>query len=645
MKLISQLVALLLLLPAQVAFASEVVGEGRGETEAVARREALSDLSSRISVTVRSNFKSIQTVNAQTGQNKKAEVVLQAAQNMLETNSELPILGAKFTSSNEGNQILVKAVLETSKSLPLYQARLEELHTRMAALNDRASKDKSLTTQSVTIMDILALLEEFKKFNTVNTYLSGKPQTSGVDEDVLRSQLRAARQQVVGEGWGDTEAAARREALSDLSSRISVTVRSSFKSTQTVNSLTVEKTKTEVVLQSANNTMETNSELPILGADFVTNNEGSQISVKAVLETSKSLPLYEARLNELHSRMAALNSRVSKEKAGATQYAAIMDIFTMLDEFKKLNTVNTYLGGKPQSSGVDEDALQSQLRATRKAVDSLDLAAQFMAEGIDESAVYIFPARASNSNEVTQFSAIMRDKLSKYIKTALTPREATYMLLGQYEETGEGIDITYRLLDSSALAQKTNSVHLAKAAYAGIVTTPKTTDFDQLLKAGVAVSGNLRAEVSTNQGSHDLLFEEGDEIELMVKLSEQGYFYVVGHTVKDSEKNSYLVELRDVEAPQKFVYFVNAVDANKWINIGKFQVAPPYGVEGLQVFASNKNLADSLPSVKFDSASGLYLVAAANHTEGIVKTRAIIKKFSKTAETSEASLMFTTKAK
>jgi len=451
--------------------------------------------------------------------------------------------------------------------------------------------------------------------------------------------------EIVGTGRGNTEAEARREALSDLSSRISITVRSNFKSTQTVASLTSERKKAETVFQAAVKTMETNSELPILGAEFTNSTEGSQTSVNAILETSKSLPLYTARLSELQTRMITLNKRLSTDKNGATQYATIMDIFTLLDEFKKLNTVNTYLGGKPQSPGIDEDALQNQIRTVRSQADSLDLAAQFLTEGISATNVYIFPAKTNNSNEITPFAALLKDKLSKYIKTSLSPREATYTFVGHYEETNSGLDVTYHLMDETSLAQKTNSVHIIKAAYSGLATAPTTTDFDQLLKAGVAMSGDLRVDLSTNLGKRDLLFHQGDELELLVKLSEPGYFYAVGHTVKDSENKSYLVELRETDGPRKFIYFVNADDANKWISIGKFQVEAPFGVEGLQVYASNKDLADSLPATKLDSTTGLYIVEAANRTEGVVKTRALIKKFSKKAETSEASLMFTTKAR
>lgn len=459
---------------------------------------------------------------------------------------------------------------------------------------------------------------------------------------LFQTELFAA--DVVGQGWGDTEAAARKEALADISSRISITVRSKFKSTQTVNARTTDKGKSETIGQVSENTVETDSELPILGADYVSRMEGSQISVQATLEASKSLPLYERRLDELRIRIAALKTGNAKGADAATQYSNIMRTLTLLDEFKKLNTVAIYLGGHPQDPGISEEALENQLRSVTKRVDSLDLAAQILTAGMNQPGVYILPAKTRQSNEVTPFAALLKDKMSANLKTALTPHDAFYMLMGQYQELADGMDVTYRLFDKNAIAQQANSVHISKNAYAGLETTPRTTDFEQLLKAGVAVSGDLRVAISSNLGSHDLLFNEGDEVEFFVKLNESGYFYVVGHTAKTSESNSYLVELHQAEGPRKFVYFVNADDANKWISIGKFRVVAPFGVEGIQVIASSKDLVDALPAAALDPSSGLYFVAS-SPKEGILKTRAIIKKFPQTVQTSETSLIFTTKGK
>ena len=450
--------------------------------------------------------------------------------------------------------------------------------------------------------------------------------------------------EVIGIGWGETEVAAKREALLDISSRISVTVRSKFKSVQAVNSLSVNNKLSETVNLTTEITTETSSELPILGADFTFKKIGSQISAEAKLETIKNLPLYERRMGQLRNRITTLNKSLEKAQTGESKYSTITSIFTLLDEFNKLNIVTSYLGGTQQDPGVSEDTLQNQLRTVTKQVDNLDLAAKLLLEGINESGIYIFPAKSRNSNEITAFGALIKDKLSTQLKSIQNPSEADFTLIGQYEESENGLDITYRLIDGSSVAQKTNSVRVLKEAYRGVETKPKSLDFDQLLKSGVALSGNLRVNISSNFGSHDLLFHGNDEVEFFVKLSESGYFYVLGHSLKANENNSYMLELHESEGARKFVYFVNADDANKWISIGKFNVIAPFGVEGLQVFASNKDLVDNLPPIKLDSDSGLYLVSA-NPKEGILKTRAIVKKFSKTALMSEASLMFTSKEK
>ncbi len=447
--------------------------------------------------------------------------------------------------------------------------------------------------------------------------------------------------QLTGQGWGDTEAAAKREALADISSRISVTVRSKLKNKKTITSKIDDQKRSDSVNQVAESTVETESELPILGAEFNSQKAGEKFFVEATLDDARSQRLYEQRLSELRQQIAAAHGRFAKTQGNEAQYYLLMEMLTQLEEYKKLNTVAIYLGSAPAEPAVSEAVLRQQLRSVTQQVDSLDLAAKLLAADIAETGIYVFPAKARGADEITPFAALLKDKVGANLKTVREPYAATYTLTGEYAESADGIDVTYQLVDKDSSTLLSRSVRLARAAYAGLETKPKTVSFEQLLKAGVAISGDLHVDISTSQGKHDLLFTEGEEVELFVKLSEAGYFYVVGHTIKDSEKNSYLLELRDVEGPRKFVQFVNADDANKLISIGKFEVSVPFGVEGLQVFASSKDLLESLPPTRHDSASGLYLISASPQ-EGVTKTRALIKKKKQAAQTAEGSLIFTT---
>jgi hypothetical protein len=114
--------------------------------------------------------------------------------------------------------------------------------------------------------------------------------------------------------------------------------------------------------------------------------------------------------------------------------------------------------------------------------------------------------------------------------------------------------------------------------------------------------------------------------------------------LKEHRRYSYLLELQEAERNRKFVYYVNADDANKWISLGEFDVVKPFGVESLQVIASTVDPVDELPSYRYDPKTGLY-ISFREPKEGVLKARALRKKMSEEAQTAEAVLMLTTMEK
>src|SRR5690606_25905350 len=129
---------------------------------------------------------------------------------------------------------------------------------------------------------------------------------------------------------------------------------------------------------------------------------------------------------------------------------------------------------------------------------------------------------------------------------------------------------------------------------------PKTSDLESLMKQGIVVGSDLRVELNTSVGKRNLLLRDGTSVKMMVKMNRSGYVYIVGNTFSGDDKFSYLIPFGEGSAKRDYVLFINADDANSWIEIGEFEVSEPYGTEIIQAYASNTDLVDALPEFYLD---------------------------------------------
>ncbi len=450
---------------------------------------------------------------------------------------------------------------------------------------------------------------------------------------VLQAEARAASKEQ-----------AQRQALSDLANSIFVQVQSESSSdVQSESSGGVNgsvRRKDEMHVKSS-------SDIPLIGAEINCDSLGREVVCKVSLESSKSLALYGKKLHELLAEIGALEPRIAKAM-GSERYALLTQALTLIEQYEKYRTVAQQLGATqfappPRSRGDTE----AQLRELEKATSSIDIAAQALTKGLKAEAVYIYPALPNSSSEITPFASVVRDHLAAKLSPVASAELAKTFFKGEYEILDDGIHLSYRLLDMAGNTLATRVVKLAPEAYRGLQVKPATLALEKLLGAGLAENGDFRAQLSTKRGSEALLFNEHEEVELLVKLNRPGYFYVVGHVLKTGENHSYLLELEEADSNRRFVRYVGADDANKWLSIGKFEAAAPFGVDSLQLIASQNDplkKANDLPSYNLDSKTGLYIIAASAQ-EGITKTRAIIRKKEEQEYRAVAKLMFTTMAK
>lgn len=428
---------------------------------------------------------------------------------------------------------------------------------------------------------------------------------------------------------------AQRQAHSDLANSIFVNVQSDSSSHVEGSG----KRHDEMTIRSS-------SDIPLIGADTQCDQAGREWVCKVSLDSGKSVALYRNKLNEFRQEIGTLDERIGKV-SGNERYGLLTQVLTVIEQYEKYRAVAQMLGATeiaaPQRTRSDTEA---QLRELEKSAPSIEMAAKVLAKGLKAEAVYIYPAVPYNSHEVTPFGRVVRDRLAQDIASVESSDKAQTFFKGEYELLDNGIHLTYRLLDTTGNTLETRVAMLAPSAYQGLQVKPSTLDFDRLLHEGVAVGSDFHTQITTNRGSENVLFEEKEEVELLVKLNRKGYFYVVGHVAKKDENHSYLLELSNDDTDRRFVRFVNADDVNKWLSIGKFEASAPFGVESLQLIATSDDPIGRLPAHPFDKSTELYLTAS-NARQGITKTRSLKPKRTESDKQyqGETVLMFTTMAK
>jgi len=441
---------------------------------------------------------------------------------------------------------------------------------------------------------------------------------------------------LTGEGYGKNMEAARNEAMATLASSIFVQIESSSKSF-----------KDNQGVDLFNVASHSSTNLPLFGLNFDCFPQDAQDFCIVSMDTAKAVPLYQQKITGIRADINERMEHVDKLPK-AQRYNQLQQVLVAYDQFAKYRTVVLYLTGYSvaiESPGISRLVVQERLAALETKVASLELAAKLLARDIEFSSLYITPPALHDSREITPFATALWQALVQELNSTSNPENAEYQYSGQYQVHEQGLRLSYTLIDSNGNTVKAHVIELSPGSYHQYRTTALAPDFDALLHKGYAVASDFKVQLNTNKGSSQLLFKKGETAQLLVKLNKAGYFYLVGHSKNPELEISYLLDLNEASDSRRFVFYINADDVNKWVSIGEFEIAPPFGIESLQLIASEKDLINNLPDHRYDNASGYYVVAQ-NIEEGVEltrKTRGLKKKKNTlVAETAETVLLFTT---
>jgi len=443
----------------------------------------------------------------------------------------------------------------------------------------------------------------------------------------------AINAEISGIGFAQTNQEAKKEALADLAQVIKSEVRSSFESSTTNTS------------SKAKSNIKISSNLPILGADFTFVDRALEVEASVKLTPQKVNRLYTQKPQNLNTEINALLKEVNNATTSTLKLKLYEAIFSLLNEYDRYESVAVILGAElAQRAPITKAKVQVALEKLNSSIDSLAMAATILAKSFTEEKIFVYPPLLQNNTSVAEFGSLFQKELLSKLKSAKSPKDASFLLVGEYILTKNAMVLHYALLDT-----KTNEVVRSKTininphAYKDVVTQSKEVDFDALLNAGVISSSDLKVSLNSNRGSENLLFKNEEEIELFVKLNKMGYLYIVGYTQTKERKLSYLLELSEGEGDSRFVKFVNADDASRWISLGIFTIEPPFGVESIQVIASNQKIT-SLPHAEYDEQSGYHIISK-DIEKALSQTRGLKKKVSQKVEMSEDVMSFTTMKK
>ncbi len=443
---------------------------------------------------------------------------------------------------------------------------------------------------------------------------------------------------ISGTAYATLEKDSKKEALSDLSNKISVNVKSDFTTITKSLGQTYEKANEKLVQLSSN--------LPILGADFQNIVSDTLIKTTATISSEISLEVYITELKRLKKNISHSMLEFENSKNDDIKYRILNQVLNDIENFNKHKIVALVLKGENLPTlDITKSEINSKLLNYIQKAPSIKIASEILSKDIALKDIYISAIKPNGSNEVTQFAKIVKDNLATKLNTAKYSSDAKYFLSGVYEILKDSIFVTLTLSDENNTILKTSTVSLDPKAYQNTKYKPTTKTFDNALNSEFVQSGNLAVQIGFKgyDRINGIDLNSGDLVDIVVKTNKPMCYFLIGHTLKKSDSFSYLLPIGSDNT--LFTNSITGEDVNRYITIvDQVHVEAPFGSENLQIFSSTFDKDGKCPLVVpncKENNDGYCVIDGTSH-KVVTKTRALnISKKKVKIEKAESSISWT----
>jgi hypothetical protein len=278
--------------------------------------------------------------------------------------------------------------------------------------------------------------------------------------------------------------------------------------------------------------------------------------------------------------------------------------------------------------------LKRPMSTPREAADAI--AFQIREQGVKATDWTIAPLTYGTTQFSSPFGKQISTEIERAIGQAFAATKAagkkSAIIKGTYMEAQDQVRIivTAKEVESGAMLGAAEAA-LPKDAVSNAELIPvnlkAALEQDKLLAHGEEVTGDLRVEIWTNKGARNLVYSEGDEMKLYLRVNQPAWVRLI-----------YLLA-SGAKVPIAQAYYVDATKVNRAVEFpDTFEISRPFGVEQIFAVAFTKE-PPPLPTEKKKIDGEEYDVVA--DLGAVVKHRGIKKKEPK-EQTAEALVSITT---